>query len=160
MNDQTKFVVLTLEKQPYALLLSAVERAVRAVEITPLPKAPEIVLGIINLAGRIIPVVNIRKRFRLPEREMALSDHLIIAHTSRRSVALMADSVTGVIERPENQVIPADQIVAGMEHVAGVVKLENGLVLIHNLDLFLSLEENDLLDQAMPKKQGTECLPT
>jgi len=50
--------------------VSAVEKVVRAVEITPLPKAPEIVVGVINAQGRILPVLDIRKRFRLPAREM------------------------------------------------------------------------------------------
>ncbi len=78
MNDSNQLVVFTLEEQRYALYLSAVERIVRIVEITPLPKALEIVFGVINVQGQVVPVVDIRKRFRLPEREMSLSDQLIM----------------------------------------------------------------------------------
>ncbi len=60
------YIVFTLDEQRYALHLSAVERVICVVEITPLPKAPEIVLGIINVGGQIIPVIDMRKRFRLP----------------------------------------------------------------------------------------------
>ncbi len=105
MDKLNQLVVLTLDEQRYALHLSAVERIVRVVEVTPLPKAPEIVLGVVNVQGQIIPVINIRKRFCLPEREMNLSDQLIIAHTSRRTVALAADAVSGVVERSEQEVI-------------------------------------------------------
>lgn len=84
MNNLNQLVVFTLDEQRYALHLAAVERIVRVVEVTPLPKSPEIVLGVVNVQGRIIPVVNIRKRFRLPEREIALSNQLIIASRSRR----------------------------------------------------------------------------
>lgn len=142
-------IVLTLDDQRYALPLSVVERVVRVVEVTALPDAPDIVAGVVNVQGRIIPVVNIRKRFLLPEREIALSDQLIISHTSRRPVALMADSVTGVIEFSEEDVIAAEAILPGMEYVEGVAKLKDGMILIHDLDRFLSLEEERSLTEAL-----------
>jgi purine-binding chemotaxis protein CheW len=74
MNRFFPLVVFTLDARRYAVPLSTVERIIRAVEITPLPQAPEIVLGVINVQGRIIPVVNTRKRFRLPECDIRLSD--------------------------------------------------------------------------------------
>src|SRR3990170_1876614 len=67
-----------MAQQRYALPLAAVERVVRAVEITPLPKAPPMVLGIVNIGGHIVPVFNVRSRFRLPERDMDLRDQLIL----------------------------------------------------------------------------------
>lgn len=152
MKQSNQYVVFTLDGQRYALYLSAVERIIRVVEITPLPKAPEIVLGIINIGGQIIPAVNIRKRFRLPERELNLSDILIIAETPRRTVALMADDVSGVIEGPEQNVTEAKEILPRMEYVKGVVKLKDGMILINDLDKFLSLEEEKALDDAMSKK--------
>ena len=118
-------------------------------EITPLPKAPQIVLGVINIQGRIIPVINVRKRFNLPEREITLSDHLIIANTTRRTVVLVVDAVSGVVDRPEGEIIIPDKILPGLEYVQGVVKLEDGLILIHNLEMFLSLEEEIMLEQAI-----------
>lgn len=63
MDKLNQLVVFAFDEQRYALHLSAVERIVRMVEITPLPKAPEIVLGVVNVQGRIVPIVNIRKRF-------------------------------------------------------------------------------------------------
>jgi len=149
MNQPKHLLVFNLDEQRYALLLSNVERIVRVVEITSLPKAPEIVFGVINVRGEIIPVVNIRKRFRLPEREIALSDHLIIAKTSRRAVALLADRVGQVLEVLENKIISAKKILPAMDYVEGVVKLEDGLILIHDLEKFLSLEEERALERAM-----------
>ena len=146
-----QLVVFALEDQRYALHLSAVERIVRAVEMTPLPKAPEIVIGVINAQGRIIPVFNIRRRFHLPEREIELSDQLIIANTARRTVALVVDTVDGVIERLSEEITPADQVLPRIEYVEGIVKLENGLVLIHDLDKFLSIDEETKLDEAVNK---------
>lgn len=79
-------VVFSLDTRLYAISLSAVRRVVQAVELTPLPNAPPIVKGVINLGGLIIPVVNIRRRFRLPERELELSDQFIVATALRRDL--------------------------------------------------------------------------
>ncbi len=150
MSNESNYIVLfTLEEERYALHLSAVERVVHAVEITLLPKAPEIVLGVINVQGRIVPVVNIRRRFRLSERELKLSDQIVIARTSRRTVALVVDAVGGVTELSGKEIVLPEEIVPQMQYVEGVVKLEDGLVLIHDLDRFLSLNEEITLDVAM-----------
>jgi purine-binding chemotaxis protein CheW len=146
MKDKVnQLVVFALDEQRYALHLPVVERVVRVIEVTPLPNAPEIVIGVVNLQGRIIPALNIRKRFRLPDRDLNLSDHLIIANTSRRTVALVADSVSGVIERLSNEIIGGGKILPSMEYVEGVAKLDDGMVFIHDLDKFLSLEEENTL---------------
>lgn len=141
-------VVFTLDGQ-YALHLHNVERVVRAAEVTPLPRSPNIVLGVINAQGSILPVVNVRRRFRLMEREMEPTDRLIIAKTSLRRVALLVDSVTGVIERAKDDVVPADAIVPRTEYIEGVTKFNEDILLIHDLDSFLSLDEERALDNAL-----------
>jgi len=142
-------VLFRLDEQHYALHLPVVERVVRAVEVTPLPKAPEIVLGVINAHGQVIQVMDVRKRFRLPEREMELDDHIMIARTPKRLLALPVDSVEGVVAYPEEQMVASEKIVPGMEYVEGVLKLPDGLILIHDLEKFLSLKEEKALDSAM-----------
>ncbi len=149
MKTSGFMVGLTLDGQRYALPLAQVERVIRAVEIIPLPKAPEIIAGVINVRGQVIPVVNIRIRFRLSDREILLSDQFIIAHTSRRPVALAVDGTDGVIELPEHRVVRAEKILPGMEYVEGVAKLDDGMILIHDLDKFLSLQEEKTLERAL-----------
>lgn len=144
-----EYAVLYFDELRVALPLSFVERVVRAVYLTPLPDAPEIVLGVINLEGCVIPAVNMRRRFRLPEREIALTDRLVIAHTAQRSVALVADTVGGISEYTELDIVDAETILPDLEYIEGVVKLGDGLVLIHNLDRFLSLDEAASIDRAM-----------
>ena len=116
-----------------------------------MPDGPNVVLGVINLHGQIVPVVDIRQRFHLPQREARLSDQLIIAQTTKRTVALVVDAVASLVERSESVVTSAEKIVPGLDYVEGVVKLEEGLVLIHDLDAFLSLDEEDVLEQALEK---------
>lgn len=149
MNRLRKLVTFSLDDRKFALYVSAVQRIIRVVEVTVLPKAPDIVSGIINMQGQVIPVFNIRMRFQLPAREVQFSDELIIATTAKRAVALLVDSVNDVIEIPEEKIIAAEQILPELEYVEGVVKTEDDMVLIHDLEKFLSLHEEKALDEAL-----------
>jgi purine-binding chemotaxis protein CheW len=151
MDNSIHLVIFILDNQRFALPLSSVERVIRLVEITHLPKAPEIVIGIVNMHGRIIPVVNIRKRFRLPEREIELTDQIVILQAKKNTIGAVVDTVSGVFEYPEQKIINPENILPGIEYIEGVVKLEDGLILIHNIDRFLSLEEERMLNGAMNK---------
>ncbi len=149
MNTSIQLVVFTLDSQRFALPLSVVERTIRIIEIVHLPKAPEIVMGVINLHGKIIPVVNIRNRFRLTQKEINLNDQLIISNATKRTLAILVDSVLGVFEFPEKKIISADKILPDIEYIEGVAKLEEGIIFIHDIDKFLSLEEEKALSDAI-----------
>jgi len=149
VNRMIQLVHFNLDDQKYALFLSAVIRIVRVVEVTGLPNAPDIVLGVINMNGLIIPVFDIRKRFQLPPREMELEDRLIIAHTSPLTVALLVDSVEDVTETAEENIISGEKILPGLAYVEGIAKTKDGMILIHDLEQFLSLPEQKMLHEAM-----------
>lgn len=148
IENQT-IVLFSLDELRYALYLSAVERVVRTVEITPLPKAPEIVMGIVNFHGEIIPVINIRKRFNLPEREIELDDQLIIARTSKRLVGLVVDSVSDVHELGHYQLTDTEGAFPYADYLSGIARIENNIVLIHDLEKFLSLDEQQVMNEAL-----------
>lgn len=142
-------VLFNLDEQHYGLYLSVVVRVVLTVEITPLPKAPDIVMGVVNFHGEIIPVINIRKRFNLPIREVELDDQLIIARTSKRIVALVVDSVSGVHNLKSSQLIDTSESFQYTDYLSGIAKVEDGIVLIHDLEKFLSLDEQQQIDKAL-----------
>lgn len=142
-------LAFAIDEQTFALPLERVERAVRAVAVTPLPQAPAIVSGVINIGGRIVPVINLRRRFGLPEQELRLADQLLIAHTSQRPLAMIVDAALGVVACAEQDFVAVDRIVTGTRYLHGIVKGTNGMILIHDLDAFLSLEEGEALDHAL-----------
>jgi purine-binding chemotaxis protein CheW len=144
MSNQ--LVVFTLDERLYALPLARVKRVVRMVEVTPLPKAPGIVLGVINLQGNIIPVMSMRTRFGLLEPEASLSDQIIVADTATRTVGLLVNSVTGIIERTLEEVTEIEKIVPGAQYVEGITRTDDGILFIHNVDRFLSVKEEQQLD--------------
>lgn len=151
-GETAEWVVFWLDKDRYALPLAAVERIVRAVHVTPLPRAPGIVLGAIDVQGRVLPVFNIRGRFGLPQRTIDPADHFLIAHTARRTVVLVIDAAQGVFEHAATAATPAVNIAPDLEHIRGVIQLEDGLVLIHDLEHFLSPDEARVLDEAISQQ--------
>ncbi len=151
MSDTDHLVLFSLDNMQFGLRLASVERVARAVDVTPLPNAPPVVLGMINIQGRIIPVVNIRKRFGLPEKKVALQDHILVGKTAKRTIALIVDNVLDIIESSKNDVVLQKDILDGMEFIEGVAKLKDGMLLIHDLDRLFSLEEDHALDQAMER---------
>jgi purine-binding chemotaxis protein CheW len=150
VNDDCKLLIFSIANQQCALPLSKVERIIRSVEIKPVPKAPEIVAGIINLHGRAVALLDIRKLFRLADSPMTLESQIIIAQTATRQVALLVDSSTGVSEYRPEEVTAADEVYPGIANLDGVMKLHGGIVYIYDIDRFLSLEETALLDRLLP----------
>ena len=148
-STPSRFLLFTLDAGRYALSLEVVERVVPALELTPLPNAPDIVQGVFNLQGRIVPVMNLRRRFGLPERAIELSDHLIVAQTSGRTVGLVVDDTQGIVETAAAEIVPADAFLPELPYVRGVIRLQSGIVLIHDLARFLSLPEARRLDSAL-----------
>src|SRR3972149_369697 len=133
--------VFVVGDQRYAVPVSAVERVLPMVAVSPLPKSPAIALGVINLHGHVIPALDIRRRFGLPSCDYGLTAHLLVARTIRRTVALPVDEVLGVTERATESVTQPEELLPGIGHVAGIVALADGLLFIHDLDAFLNLDE-------------------
>lgn len=133
-----------------ALALSRVQRVIHAVAVTPLPGAPAAVRGLIDVGGEIRPVFDLKRRFALPERDIDLKDCLILASCSR-PVALLVDSIAGV-ERS----IPMslESLQCAPEQLSGVARLDEGLVLIQDLDRFLMADEAVALDGALAAWDG------
>lgn len=132
-----------------ALVASAVTEVVRAVAVTELPKAPAIVEGVINVRGRIVPVLDIRQRFGLAPRPLDPEQHFIIAETGPRRVALRVDRALDVLSVETGAIDSAALVAPGAEYVAGIARLRDGLLVIHDLERFLALDEASALDTAL-----------
>ncbi|MBC8551442.1 MAG: chemotaxis protein CheW [Candidatus Brocadiales bacterium] len=145
MNISTQFIIFNVDENLYAIPLLAVEKVIHSVEVSPVSKAPDIMLGLINFHGNIIPLLDVRKRFKLPERKVDIQDQFIIVRTLKRTVALFVDSVQNVFDYRGNDISPENNV-PDIEHIDGTLKLENGIALIQNLDKFLYPDEENMLD--------------
>ena len=107
----------------------------------------------INVQGQVIPVINVRRKFRLLEREIDLDDSIVIVKGSKWAVAFAVDSVKGVIERSDEEIISSGKILPGMEHTEGVVIIRDDIVFLHDIDKALSFEEKDNLNKVIEKQE-------
>jgi purine-binding chemotaxis protein CheW len=142
-------LLFTLEGQRYALPVVDVRELLRAVRLTHLPRAPDVVEGLLNLRGELLPVLSLRRRFRLPPRPLSPEDHFIVAQAGPRRVVLHVDRTEEVLTLPPGSLDPTPSTLPGVGYVAGAVKLPEGLVLVHDLRSFLSEAEALALDTAL-----------
>jgi purine-binding chemotaxis protein CheW len=154
MHDETAteavdLLVFELDDARYALRLDAVREVARAVLITPLPAAPPVVEGVIDVRGSLVPVYDLRTRFGLPPRALHPDDHLVLAWTGERAVAIRCDR-TRWIERAVPRALdnaPGPSASDGV--IAGAAQLADGIVLIHDLATFLDDAARLTLEDAL-----------
>jgi len=131
----------------------------RAVAVTPLPKAPPIVEGVINLRGALVPVLDIRQRLGLPARPLTPDQHFIIARSGRRLVALRVDRALDLVAVEESAIESAARVTTGVEYVAGIAKVADGLLVIHDLENFLATDEARQVDAAVAEVAAAKPAP-
>ena len=150
MSEPTagEILVFALDALRLALPLSIVDRVERAVAITTIPAAPTVIAGVINARGELIPVIALRQHLHLPAREPSLSDQLVIARGARRKYGLAVDTALGVERYSEADFSPAADL-AVRSSLRGAVHVGDDIIFIHDLDRFLSLDEEHALSEAL-----------
>jgi purine-binding chemotaxis protein CheW len=128
LDESKQLVRFSIGGRSLALPLSEVEEVVRTVEVTPLPEKADEILGVIDVRGEVIPVVDIRKQLRIARKPMGLHDHFILVRTRKRTVALLVEGVQGVIEDCMEEAVPSGDITDGIQRFRGVVKGDDGLI--------------------------------
>jgi purine-binding chemotaxis protein CheW len=142
----TELLTFDLEGNRFGVAVADVDQTVRAVMVAALPHAPPIVEGVINLRGRVVPVLDIRSRFRLRPKPLAPSDHMMIVRAGGRVVALRVDRVSDLVSVPDQDIVRAADVPSVGTLVAGVAKMSDGLVVIHDPSTFLTRAEAEALD--------------
>jgi purine-binding chemotaxis protein CheW len=141
-----------LSGQHFGLALEAVREVVRAVAVTPLPGAPAVVEGAIDVRGELAPVLDVRARFGVPPAPLHPDQHMLIAHAGARLVVLRVDRVVALREVGAGTIAATDSVAPGLQRLAGIARLEDGLVLIQDLEAFLTQAEGEALDRALAEE--------
>jgi len=132
-------VTFRLGKEEYGVEIESVQEIIRASDITPVPGAPDHVRGVINLRGKIIPVVDLRTRFSLPVTTATDTQRIIVIECGPKRIGMLVDGVSQVIKVSAGMVeeVPEEAQAVEGNYVKGVGKLDNRLIII--LDLNRSL---------------------
>ncbi len=142
-------VVFSLNNRKYAIPCNSIEQIVNIVAITLLPHAPKKILGIINVHGKIVAVLNLATMLELPERKRKLSDKIIIVKTKKRSIAFIVDKIEEIISIQDDKIVNLETVMPDPDIYEGTLKLKDGLVMIYNINKFLSLDEETELSEAL-----------
>lgn len=136
-------VTFNLGKEEYGVEIATVQEIIRATDITPVPGALGHVRGVINLRGKIIPVVDLRKRFALPDAEAGDGQRIVVVELGEKRIGMLVDSVSQVIKVPSTivEVIPEEATSLDENFIQGVGKLESRLIIILDLNRSLLLSD-------------------
>jgi purine-binding chemotaxis protein CheW len=142
-NTILRWVTFRLDQEKYGINVMQVQEVLRVTEIAPVPGAPEYVLGIINLRGNVVTVIDTRKRFGLEPRELDDAARIVIVESNDQVVGIMVDSVAEVVDLKVSEVEAAPNV--GTEDssrfIQGVASQDGELLVIVDLNKLLTDEE-------------------
>jgi purine-binding chemotaxis protein CheW len=148
-DEHLELLVFELAGIRYALELRCVREVLPAVLISPLPEAPAVIEGLIDVRGQLVPVYDLRLRFGLPARRLDPGERLVLAWTGSRVVSFRCERTEWVEHVPRSRIEAPDAVRGASRHIAGVARLADGVVLIQDLDEFLHEAESAELDAAL-----------
>ena len=140
---EEKLVCFELAGEVFGVPISMVQEIIRMQEITEIPRAPEFVEGVINLRGKIIPVIDLRKRFGLGAGEQTKNTRIVVIKVGEITVGMVVDAVSEVIRLNDEDIEPPSPIVASLdaEYIKGVGKIESKLIILLDTEKILSHQE-------------------
>lgn len=145
-RELLQLVSFHLGGEEYALEILKVQEIIRMVDLTRVPNSPDFVEGVINLRGKVIPVIGLRRRFHLEARKRDAQTRIIVVEISGSIVGFEVDAVNEVLRIPADTVEPPPRLAkTEREYVSGVGKLNNRLLLLLDVDRLMSESEQAAL---------------
>ncbi len=144
-STEQQLVVFDLAHEAYGVDIGTVREIIRMQDVTSVPHRPDYVSGVINLRGRITPVVDLRKRFNLPETEISRESRIVVVDIDGQDIGMIVDAVTEVLRISSDQIEPPSNMIAagGSDYIVGIAKLESQLVLLLDLERVLTSAQTE-----------------
>lgn len=143
-NDELlQLVSFTIGSEEFGVDILKVQEINRMVEVTRVPQAPPYVEGVINLRGKVIPIIDLRKRFNLEAKEYDKNTRIVVVDIGGTIMGMVVDSVSEVLRLPSDTIEPPPEIAAGVnsEYIKGVAKLDDRLLIFLDLSRVISADE-------------------
>lgn len=145
-DDEIQLVTFRIGDEEFGVDILSVQEINRMLQITMVPRAPFFIEGVINLRGKVIPVVNMRTRFNKPQVEPDADTRIVVVDLGQKVIGILVDAVSVVLRLPSSTIEAAPPVVAGIgsEYIKGVGKLNDRLLIL--LDLANLLREENQMD--------------
>ncbi|MBI1938320.1 MAG: chemotaxis protein CheW [Ignavibacteriales bacterium] len=147
-EELLQLVSFRLGNEEFGVNILNVQEINRMIQITKVPNSPDFVEGVINLRGRIIPVISLRKRIGIPDKEQDKDTRIVVVEISGQTIGFIVDSVNEVLRIPKSITEPPPEIVVSgisSEFISAVGKLEDRLLILIDLEKIITLEEKKVL---------------
>lgn len=150
--SEQQLVVFDLATESYGVDIGAVREIIRMQEITNVPRTPDFVEGVINLRGKVIPVVDLRKRFGLSVGEKSAENRIVVVDIGGQDIGVIVDAVNEVLRIFTDSVEPPSSVIttADSDYLMGIAKVDDRLLILLDLESVLSAEEKAVLADAQP----------
>ncbi len=144
-----QLVSFVIENEEFGVDILKVQEIIRTVEITRVPKAPDFVEGVINLRGKIVPVIDLRKRFGMAQREHDNETRIVVVELIDKVVGFLVDKVKEVIRVEKSVIEPPPELTTSIDsnYITGVAKLQDRLLILLELNRVLSSDEQEKLSE-------------
>jgi purine-binding chemotaxis protein CheW len=144
---EQQIVIFELGEEFFGVNIAAVESIIKMQTITRMPHAPRFVEGVTNLRGKVLPVIDLRKRFDLPTREADKNSRIIVVSVKGMGVGMIVDGVSEVLTISDQTVerAPAIATTVDSSFIVGIAKIDQRLVILLDLDRVLSSGEHETL---------------
>ncbi len=160
-KDVLQLVGFMIAGEEFGVDILKVQEIIRPLEITRVPNAPAFVEGVINLRGRIIPVIDLRKRFGLPAHTDDEAMRILVVELQDKVVGFVSDAVREVLRVEADVIEPAPDLAVGIDahYIESVAKLKGRLVILLDMDAVLSVDEKGRLAPLQESLQEPEQAP-
>ncbi|HEY9734069.1 MAG TPA: chemotaxis protein CheW [Drouetiella sp.] len=148
-KEKTPYLIFAIDDRKLAIELSLVEQVYSAVEVTPLEGAPDTVLGLINVHGTMVVVLNVRRKLGLRQRSIELSDQIVIVNIEERQLALLVDEVVEVLHASPDEITAPKPYNAKIAEEKHGFSTETDKIELYELLHFLSSEDEEKLTTAL-----------
>ena len=148
-DELLQLVTFSIGEEEFGVDILKVQEIIRTMEITKVPRAQDFIEGVINLHGKVIPIVDLRRRFGFSSKAHDKNTRIIVIEINNMIVGFVVDSVSEVLRIPAATVEPPPPVVAGVEseYISGVGKLQDRLLILLDLDKLLSCENMESFTQ-------------
>jgi purine-binding chemotaxis protein CheW len=142
-SELLQFVTFNLGEEEYAIEILKVQEIIRMIPITRVPNSPEFINGVINLRGKVIPVMDLGKRIGLPEKETDNDSRIIVVEIQNKIIGFIVDKVNIVLRINNSIIEPTPQMVGrtNAEFINGIAKMEHSLLILLDLDKVMEPDE-------------------
>jgi purine-binding chemotaxis protein CheW len=150
VHGTLQLVSFKLGKELYGIEITKVREIILIAEITRIPETPAFLKGLINLRSTVIPVIDLRARFGLPEGDLTDDSRIMVLQACGKTIGIVVDAVSEVLRVKHDQIAPPPPAVAGLgrDYLNGLVKLDNKLLILLDIDKIFGEDEMLALEAA------------